>query len=89
MQDVVAKLVAEGLLDADAAVPDAGDAVGVEVVAEQERRVVVARSEQARPAVVDEIALVDRLQPERVTGLAEGREDRTSLLLAPRTSPFS
>ena len=47
----------------------------VEVVAEQQRRVVVGRREQARPAVVDEVALVDRLEPERVARLAERRED--------------
>ena len=39
--------------------------VCVEVVAEQEDRVVVARREQPRPAVVDEVALVDRLDGER------------------------
>ena len=32
---------------------DTSDAVRVEIVAEQERRVVVGRGEQARPAVVD------------------------------------
>jgi hypothetical protein len=61
---------------------DADEAVRVEVVAEQERGVVVGRREQARAAVVEEVALVDRLQPERVPLLAERREDRLGLALA-------
>jgi hypothetical protein len=44
---------------------DPDEPVRVQVVAEQERDVSVRRREQARPAVVDEVALVDRLEPER------------------------
>jgi hypothetical protein len=56
--------------------------VRVEVVAEQERRVVVGGREQARAPVVEEVALVDRLEPERVPLLGEQREDRLVLALA-------
>jgi hypothetical protein len=55
--------------------------VGVEVVAEQEGRVGVDRREQPRAAVVEQVPLVDRLQPERVALLAERREDRLELTL--------
>jgi hypothetical protein len=61
---------------------DPDEAVRVEVVAEQERGVVVGRRKQARAAVVEQVALVDRLQPERVPLLAERREDRLGLALA-------
>jgi hypothetical protein len=60
---------------------DAHEPVGVEVVTEQERGVGVGGSEQPRLPVVEEVALVDRLQPERVALLAEGREDRLELAL--------
>jgi hypothetical protein len=62
--------------------------VGVEVVPEQERGVGVGR-EQPRAAVVEEVTLVDRLQPERVALLAERREDRLELpfLLGPQRGP--
>ena len=65
---------------------DAHEPMGVEVVTEQERGVGVGGSEQARPSVVEEIALVDRLQAERVAILAELREDRLELtfLLGPQ-----
>ena len=62
-------------------VGDADEAVRVEVVAEQQRRVRVDRREQPRPAVVEQVALVDRLEPERVALLAERREDRLALRL--------
>jgi hypothetical protein len=55
--------------------------VGVEVVPEEERGVGVGGSKQPRLPVVKEVALVDRLQPERVALLAEGREDRLELAL--------
>jgi hypothetical protein len=55
--------------------------VRVEVVPEQERGVGVGGSEQPRPPVVEEIALVDRLEPERVALLAERREDGVELAL--------
>jgi hypothetical protein len=58
--------------------------VGVEVVAEQERRVGIAGREQARPSVVKEVALVDGLEAERVALLAERREDRFELPVARR-----
>jgi hypothetical protein len=63
---------------------DSNESVRVEVVSEQERRVVVGRREQARAAVVEQVALVDRLQPERVPLLGQGREDRLGLALAVR-----
>jgi hypothetical protein len=63
---------------------DPDESVRVEVVAEQERGVVVGRREQARAAVVEQVALVDRLQPERVPLLGQGREDRLGLALAVR-----
>src|SRR3954467_6034272 len=55
--------------------------VRVEVVAEQERGVVVGRREQPRPAGGDEVALVDRLEPEGVASLAERREDGAAVAL--------
>jgi hypothetical protein len=58
--------------------------VRVEIVAEQEGGVGVGWVEEPRPAVVEEVALVDRLQPERVALLAELREDRLQLALAGR-----
>jgi hypothetical protein len=60
-------------------VGDADEAVRVEVVPEQQCRVRVDRREQPRPAVVEQVALVDRLEPERVALLAECREDRLAL----------
>jgi hypothetical protein len=50
---------------------DADEPVGVEVVTEQERGVRVGGREQARSPVVQEVALVDRLQPEPVALFAE------------------
>jgi hypothetical protein len=55
--------------------------VSVEVVPEQERRVRVGGREQPRLTVVEEVALVDRLDPEGVTLLAERREDGVKLAL--------
>src|ERR671930_454158 len=55
---------------------DAHEPVRIKVVAEQQRRVRVGRCEQARPPVVEEVALVDRLDPECVALLAEARENR-------------
>jgi hypothetical protein len=53
--------------------------VRVEVVAEQQRRVVILGREETRPAVVEEVALVDRLEPEAVELLGERGEDRLAL----------
>jgi hypothetical protein len=53
--------------------------VRVEVVAEQERGVGVTRIEEARAAVMEQVALVDRLEAEGVPLLAERREDRAVL----------
>jgi hypothetical protein len=60
--------------------------VGVEVVPEKERRVGVGGREQTRPTVVEEVTLVDRLEPERVALLAQQREDgvRLALVLRPQ-----
>jgi hypothetical protein len=55
--------------------------VRVEVVAEQQGRVVVTRREEPRAPVVEQVALVDRLEPERVALLAQRREDRLPLRL--------
>ena len=60
---------------------DADEAVRVEVVAEEQRRVVVGRLEETRPSVVDEVALVDRLEAERVPRRAERGEDRRAIRL--------
>jgi hypothetical protein len=66
-------------------VGDPHEAVSVEVVPEQERRVRVGGREQPRLPVVEEVALVDRLEPEGVALLAERREDgvKLALILAP------
>jgi hypothetical protein len=58
--------------------------VRVEVVAEQERRVSVLGREQPRPPVVEQVALVDRLQAEPVELLGERREDRLTVALVLR-----
>jgi hypothetical protein len=58
--------------------------VRVEVVAQEEGGVGVERGEEPRPAVVEEVALVDRLEPQRVALFAERREDRLELALAGR-----
>jgi hypothetical protein len=50
--------------------------VGVEVVPQQERGVGIGGGEQPRLSVVEQIALVDRLEAERVALLTERREDR-------------
>ena len=56
-----------------------------ECVPEQQRDVVVRRGEEARATVVEEVALVDRLDPEREAAiLDERREDRIDLPLARR-----
>ena len=74
--EVVHRLDAAGRRDPD-------EPVGVEVVAEQERRVGVGRREEPRPAVVEQVALVDRLHPERERRLAELREDRRTVSRSP------
>jgi hypothetical protein len=56
--------------------------VRVEVVAEQQGRVCVTRVEQPRPAVVEQVALVDRLETKRVPLLGERREDRILFALS-------
>ncbi len=60
---------------------DAHEPVGIEVVAEQERGVGIGGREQPWTAVVQDVALVDRLQPERIPLLAERREDGFELAL--------
>jgi hypothetical protein len=62
--------------------------VRIEIVAEQEGGVGVGWVEEPWPAVVEEVALVDRFQPERVALLAELREDRLQLALAGRAQRF-
>ena len=67
-----------------AALFDPHKPVCIEVVPEEQRRVLVVRFEQARTAVVQEVPLVDRLDPERVPRFAERGEDRISFLLLAR-----
>ena len=55
--------------------------MGVEVVPEQKRRVRVGRCEEPRSAVVQQVALVDRLEAQRVALLGERREDGLVLAL--------
>jgi hypothetical protein len=63
---------------------NANEPVRVEVVAEQERELVVRRCKEARASVVAEVALVDRLEPEREALVAEEREDGLTLGLGAR-----
>ena len=74
--EVVHRLDAAGRRDPD-------EPVGVEVVAEQERRVGVGRREEPRPAVVEQVALVDRLHPERERRLAERPRRRATVSRSP------
>src|SRR5580765_3216171 len=74
--------VADRLDGADLLDPD--EAVRVEVVAEKERCVLILRSKESRAPVVQEVALVDRLDTEREALLAEEGEDRLPLLLVAR-----
>jgi len=60
---------------------DSHEPVRVQVVAEQQRGVVVGGREQPRAPVMEQVALVDRLEPERVALFAQGREDRLALRL--------
>jgi hypothetical protein len=55
--------------------------VRVQVVAEKKGRVAIGGIEQPWAPVVGEVALVDRLQAERVPLLAERREDGLGLAL--------
>ena len=61
---------------------NADEPVGVEVVAEQDRLLGFGICEEPRPAVVDEVALVDRLEREREPLRRKRREDRRELALA-------
>ena len=65
---------------------NAHEAMGVEIVAEQQRVLRRRWGEQPRPAVVEEIALVNRLHAERASLFAEWREDglQLSLILGPQ-----
>src|SRR2546421_2162125 len=69
---------------------DADETVRVEIVAEQQRRVVVLGREEPGPSVVEQVALVDRLEPERVELFRQRRENGLTLLLvvgAERVAP--
>jgi hypothetical protein len=57
--------------------------VRVEVVAQEDRRVAVGGGEEPRPAVVEEIALVDGLEPEGEPAVAERGEHGDELTLVP------
>ena len=61
---------------------DPDEAVCVEVVAQEQRRVVIRWGEEPRSAVVSEVALVHGLEPECVRLAAELREDRLVLALS-------
>jgi hypothetical protein len=75
--------VGDGLDGARGCQPD--ETVRVQVVAEEQDRVVVAGGEEAGAAVVDEIAFVDRLDREREPVLGERREDWFAVARAPRS----
>src|SRR5581483_1816523 len=60
---------------------DTHEAVGIQVVAEQQREIGIARRKQPRLAVVREVALVDRLEAEREPRLRERREHGDELSL--------
>ena len=64
---------------------DADEAVGVEVVAEEDAGVTIGGREEPRPAVVQQVALVDRLDSERELLVGERGEDRELLPLFLRT----
>src|SRR5438270_832882 len=59
----------------------AAQTVCVQIVTEQERALVVLGCKEPRLAVVEEVALVDRLDAERVPRLGKQREDRLVFLL--------
>src|SRR5438105_2954697 len=63
---------------------DPDEAMRVQVIAEEERRVAVAGREEPRPPVVEEVCLVDRLEPECEPLLGERREDGLGLPLGGR-----
>jgi hypothetical protein len=70
---------------ADVSLPrDAHETVRVEVVAEQDARVAVGRRKEASAPVVEQIALVDRLDAECEALIGERREDRKLLPLRVR-----
>ena len=56
----------------------------VQVVAEQQRDVGIDRREEPRRAVVRQVPLVDRLEPEREARFGERREDGDELTLVAR-----
>src|SRR4051794_17328127 len=62
---------------------EADEALGVQVVAEQENRVPVAGREEARAPVMDEVALVDRLDGDCEARVGERREDPLAVACAP------
>jgi hypothetical protein len=53
--------------------------VGVEVIAEEDARVAIGRTEQPSTPVVEQIALVDRLDAEREALIGQRGEDRDLL----------
>jgi hypothetical protein len=63
---------------------DPDEAVRVEVVAEQQRELIVLGSEETGLPVVAEVPLVDRLEPDRVRVVAQQREDRLPFGITPR-----
>ena len=65
---------------------DPNEAVRIEVVAEEQRGVFVGRREETRAAVVQQVSLVDRLEPECVPLVGQRGEDRLALpfLLGPK-----
>jgi hypothetical protein len=67
-----------------AGVRDAHEPVRVEVVAEQQCKLVVRRVEETGPPVMAEVTLVDRLDAECEAFVAKGREDRLALRVRPR-----
>jgi hypothetical protein len=77
-----------GELGHDAHVPlrrDPHEPVRVEVVTEEDARVAVRRGEKPRLPVMQEVALVDRLDADREPFVCERREDRQLFPLGLRT----
>src|SRR5262245_5540679 len=68
---------------------ESDEALRVQVVAEQQDRVLVTGREQARASVVDEVALVDRLHGQGEARVRERGEDGDAVAGAARTERFS
>jgi hypothetical protein len=63
---------------------DPDESMGVEVVAEEDGDVAVGRREEAGPAVMEEITLVNGLEPDGEPFVTKRRENQRLLALSPR-----